>query len=220
MNSKQYVIGSVACQFLKPTVFLVIKMDSLKLSQSALKFLGVCAVKESAPLWIKARNQLFYALMVLMHIINSILSGLYFIMYVTVDYDGGLYALLSATVLICNLHTLGTLRYNSDKMRMIFLTLKSIYRESKNEEFLNEMIIKNKNQVNIQLFILDENSDAFQSSSYAQRIGSKIALVFIKIYGPLYPTVLTSIPIIELTQCYFQDHLTNPKCLHIPYRYV
>lgn len=105
-------------------------MDPLKINHSVLKFVGVCAVKESTSFSIKIRNQLFYGLMVVMHIINTVLSGLYFVKFVSSDYNGAMYGFLSATVLICNLHTLITLRLHSKEMRKIFSTLKSVHRES------------------------------------------------------------------------------------------
>lgn len=106
-------------------------MEPLAVNHAVLKFIGVCAVSQSTPKLINIRNQLFYTIMVVMHIINTILSGLYFTTYVREDYTGALYGFLSATVLLCNLHTLATLRYHSTKMRTIFATLEIIYKESK-----------------------------------------------------------------------------------------
>lgn len=105
-------------------------MDPLKINQSTLKFFGICAVKESTSFSIKIRNQLRYGLSVLMHFINTVISGLYFVKFVSSDYDGAMYGFLSATVLICNLHSLITLRLHSMEMRKIFSTLKSVHRES------------------------------------------------------------------------------------------
>lgn len=106
-------------------------MDHLELNQSVLTFVGVCAVGESVSPSERIRILLFYALMVVMHIINIIVSSLYFFYYISVDYDGGIYGFLAATVLICLLFILINLRYHSVKFRMIFSTLKTIQRNGK-----------------------------------------------------------------------------------------
>lgn len=114
-------------------------MDPLKLSQLALEILGVCAFNKDASFWRKIRDNLFYGWMVVMHLINILLSGLYFVKNLTNEFDGGFNVLLSATALVCNLHTLGTLRYKSEKIRMIFTILKTINRESKFEASIKDL---------------------------------------------------------------------------------
>lgn len=63
-------------------------------------------------------------------------------------------------------------------------------------------------------------SKAFDQSSYAYQIGSMITIIFVNIYTPAYLAIMIFILIFEVLNCYFYDHLTDVKCLHIPYHYV
>lgn len=103
-------------------------MNALKLNQSVLTYVGVCAVEENATLQKRIWTLLFYGLMILMNLINIVVCGLYFIKYISIDYDGGIYAILAVTVLLCLLYVLFSLRYHSKKLRTIFETLDEINR--------------------------------------------------------------------------------------------
>lgn len=105
-------------------------MNPLKLNQSVLTFVGVCAVRVNTPLSNRIRILLFHALMYLMYSINFVASSLYFIKYISVDYDGAIYAFLEATVLLSLLYTLANLRYHSKKLRKIFETIYAIHKKS------------------------------------------------------------------------------------------
>lgn len=192
------------------------KMDPITVNHTVLKFVGVCDVEETKPSSIKLRNQLFYTLMVVMHTINTTATLLYFILYMSVDYNGGIYGLLSVTVLICNLHTLITLRLHSNEMKTVFSTLRTIRRESKSNQN------KIKQYYILIHYVLDVNSDAFHSGSYAYQVGSNVTNLFVKIYGPVYFAIIIFISATDLTQCYLQNQLfvDHPTCVHIPYKYV
>ena len=121
-------------------------MNPLKLNQIVLTFVGVCAVEENTPNSKRIRISLFYALMVVMHVINIAACSLYFIKYISIDYDGAIYAFLAATVLCCLLYILINLRYHSAKLRFIFSTLHEI-RNNGTASYLNKItankLIKN-----------------------------------------------------------------------------
>lgn len=102
-------------------------MNPLKLNQVVLMFVGVCAAEENTRNSTRIQISLFYALMVVMHVINIAACSLYFIKYISIDYDGAIYAFLAATVLCCLLYILINLRYHSEKLRFIFSTLHEIY---------------------------------------------------------------------------------------------
>lgn len=91
-------------------------MDALKINHSILKFVAVCDVKESTSFAIKLRNQLFYYLVAVMHLINAVISGLYPIIYFSLDYSGSMYGFLATAVSLCNFYMLVTLRYHSKQM--------------------------------------------------------------------------------------------------------
>lgn len=103
-------------------------MTPLKLNQTVLTFVGVCAVKEKTSVSKRIRIMLFYILMIAMHLINIAACALYFIKYLSTDYDGAIYGFLAATVLMCLLYILIELRYHSHKLREIFATLRSIHK--------------------------------------------------------------------------------------------
>lgn len=65
------------------------------------------------------------------YIINITACSLYFIKYISIDYAGGIYGLLATIALLCLLYILITLRYHSDKLRLIFSALDTIHREDK-----------------------------------------------------------------------------------------
>lgn len=106
-------------------------MNPLKLNQFVLTSVGVCADEESAPAAKRIRNQICYLLMVVMQVINITATSLYFIKFVSTDYDGAIYGLLAATVLTAMLYILITLRYHSKQLRSIFSTIDVIYKECK-----------------------------------------------------------------------------------------
>lgn len=106
-------------------------MDALKLNQAVLTFIGVCATDANTALRKKIQFSLFYALMLLMYFLNIIACGLYFIKYISTDYDNGIYALLAVVVLVTLLYILIDLRYHSLKLRQIFETLYAIYERGK-----------------------------------------------------------------------------------------
>lgn len=106
-------------------------MNPLKLNQSVLTLIGVCAVEENTASSKKIRNIFVYILMVVMQIINITATSLYFIKYISTDYDGAIYGLLAATVLTAMLYILITLRYHSKKLLAIFSTLDDMYKECK-----------------------------------------------------------------------------------------
>lgn len=107
------------------------KMNPLRLNQSVSEIVVVSPIKESTLSLKKLKTLLFYVLMIVMRIINTIFSGLNFVVYVKINCVEGLYGLLLASTLICNFHTLITLRYYFTKLWMIFSTLNDIYRECK-----------------------------------------------------------------------------------------
>lgn len=106
-------------------------MNPLKLNQSVLTLVGVCASNQHTTVINQIRNLFFYGLMVVMHLINIAACGLYVVKYVSSDYNGAIYGLLATTVLICSEYTLIVLRYHYKKLRTIFATLNAIYQECK-----------------------------------------------------------------------------------------
>lgn len=110
---------------------IIAKMNPLKLNQSFLTLIGLCAPDEKTSMPKRIRNISIYAVTFVMHIINSIATSLYFIRYISIDYDGAIYGLLAATVLICLIYILVNLRYHYDKLLSVFSTLDAIYRKCK-----------------------------------------------------------------------------------------
>lgn len=106
-------------------------MNSLKLNQSVLTLIGVCADEKNTPSRKKIRNRLIYAILLTMKMINFTANSLYFVKYVSTDYDEAIYGLLSATSVFAMFYILVTLRYHSEKLRSIFSTLDIIYKERK-----------------------------------------------------------------------------------------
>lgn len=106
-------------------------MNPLKLNQFLLTLIGVCAIEENTASSKKIRSIFVYTLLVVMHIINITATSLYFIKYISTDYDGAIYGLLAATVLSAMLYILITLRYHSEELLSIFSTLDEIYEECK-----------------------------------------------------------------------------------------
>lgn len=195
-------------------------MNPLEKNHSVLKFIGACDVDEATPKILKLKNQFSFSLLVIMHIINITATSLYFLLYMSIDYNGGIYGLLAATVLSCNLHTLVTLRLHSKEIRMVFSTFRTL--RQKSTPPTNQ---SNGKLRKIQFFsrnISDLNSEAFKSNSYAYQVGSRITKIFITIYAPLYFGMILFIGVAKLTNCYLQGQLSeeHPTCLDIPYRYV
>ena len=106
-------------------------MNPLKLNQFVLTSVGVCADEENAPAAKRIRNKFFYLILVVMQAINITATSLYFIKFVSIDYDGAIYGLLAATVLSAMLYILITLRFHSKQLRSIFSKLDAIYKERK-----------------------------------------------------------------------------------------
>lgn len=102
-------------------------MTPLKLNQTVLTMIGVCAVEENTPAPKRIRIKLFYTLIIVMHLINITACSLY-LKYISIDYDGAIYAFLASIVLLCLLHILINLRYHAEKLRMIFSMLHAIHK--------------------------------------------------------------------------------------------
>lgn len=207
-------------------------MNPIKLNESALTLVGVCAANKDATSAQQTRNTLIYTLMIVMHIINITATSLFFIKFITIDYNGALYGLLAATVLICMLYILVTLRYHRNQMRAIFSTLDSIYQNSKaliifhliNKNFAVEWVLPKILDVTIKRthspLFADRNSKAFEDSSYSNRIGRFVSIFCIQIYPPAFFIMSVAVTSIDVGHCYFHDGLTNVTCLQKPYRYV
>lgn len=186
-------------------------MDSLKLNQSVLTFIGVCAVEENTPLRKRIRIFCVYTLLFLMNLINTVVCSLYFFKYITIDYDGGIYAFLASTVLLCLLYVLIILRHHSGKLRKIFVTLNEINHGSK----ITWKVSKIKNFIE-NYFALG----SFKVSPYASRVSKWISFVFIQLYSLGFFVMSFAVTSLDVMRCYFHDGLTNPKCLLVPYKYV
>lgn len=107
-------------------------MDPLQLNRSILNLMGVCADEEDTPMLIRIRNILFYSLMLIMDILNIAACSLYFIKYISTDYDGAIYGLLATTALTCLLYILVTLRFHREEIRKVFSTLQAIHDKCEN----------------------------------------------------------------------------------------
>lgn len=200
-------------------------MTPLKLNQFVLTLIGVCAEKKTAPITKKIVNLFVYALLIVMTTINTTATTLYFVLYVSTDYDGAIYGLLAATVLISMIYMLITLRIHSKKLRSIFSTLDVIYRECK----ICRKIFKNKNEINLKIYSqivshcpqsLDGNTKPFSESSYANQIAKKVSFLFIIFYPPGFFIMSVIATSVDVLRCYFRDGLTDVGCLFRPYRYV
>lgn len=106
-------------------------MNPLKLNQAILTMVGVCAAEKGIGSLLKIRNLFIYGLLCIMTAINSTTTSLFFIKYISTDYEGAIYALLAATVLICQLFILFNLRLYSEQMKTIFSILSEINEKCK-----------------------------------------------------------------------------------------
>lgn len=57
-------------------------------------------------------------------------------------------------------------------------------------------------------------------TSYANRIARKVSFLCIYLYTPGFFIMSVSVTALDVSRCYFQDGLSDVKCLLIPYRYV
>lgn len=106
-------------------------MNPVKLNQSVLTLVGVCASEENTRLAKKIRNAFIHALLCIITGINTTTTSIYVIKYMSVDYSGAIYGLLATTAVSCQLFILLSLRYHSKKLRTIFSTLNDINDECK-----------------------------------------------------------------------------------------
>lgn len=118
-------------------------MNPLKLNQSILTLVGVCADQKGIGLLRKIKNLFLYGLILAMTILNSTATSLYFIKYVSTDYEGAIYGLLAATVLICQVFILINLRFHSEQLRTIFTTIYEINHECKTTSNQETLLIVN-----------------------------------------------------------------------------
>lgn len=134
-------------------------MNPLRLNHSVLSLIGVCAPDKNTPVKIKIRNLLFYALMLVMQIINTAACSLYVVKYMSIDYNGAIYGLLATTVLICLEYTLIALRFHYKKLRTIFSTLHAAYQKCKcfEEKAKEKIVIKIKNFVHLPIQTKGQN---------------------------------------------------------------
>lgn len=105
-------------------------MSPLELNKKILTFIGICAVEENAPFSKKIRVNLFFALMLLMNSVNTVVCSLYFVKYISIDYEGAIYGFLAGSCLVCLLYVLISLRSHSKKLRQIFEKLDEINQQS------------------------------------------------------------------------------------------
>lgn len=106
-------------------------MNPLKLNQSVLTLVGVCACDKNTPMAKQIRNLFIYALLIGMHTINIAAYGSYFVKFISIDYNGAVYGLLATTDIICSEYTLIALRYHYKKLRTIFAMLNATYQKCK-----------------------------------------------------------------------------------------
>lgn len=101
-------------------------MSPLKYIQLTLTLIGVCATNDDVGSVRKCLNMIVYSILIGMHLLNLCPTSLYFIKYVSVDYEGGIFALMETTVVFCNVWTLMSSFWSRDKIRDTFATFESI----------------------------------------------------------------------------------------------
>lgn len=101
-------------------------MNPIKLNQSVLTTVGVCAAEKGIGSSQKKRNLFIHGLLCVMTAINSTTTTLYFVTFMSTDYEGAIYALLAATAVISQLFILINLRIYSERLRMIFSVVSEI----------------------------------------------------------------------------------------------
>lgn len=190
-------------------------MQALKFVQSVLTVIGVCANEPSTSSTRKLFSTFVYFLITGMHTIDSIATTFYFVKNTSTDYTGGIFALMAATVLFCEIWTMISLHWFRFTILNVFDTLKSIQEQS---EFHLKVLFYFCEFIQL-IFPTDSIAEHFQMNSFANRFGKKISTFYVKYYVPGYSVLVTSAAIYNYGYCYFYDNL-NTTCLLTPYKYV
>lgn len=189
-------------------------MEPLKYVKSVLITIGICATDNVGP-FRKLLHEIIYLLITVMHLLNAYATTHYFLKYISVDYQGGLYALLAATVLYCGAYMLITLHAYRYVIQNSFATIEAIQRQSKSFHLpcfalpLDGVIL---------FRFTDWNTKTFRDDSFANRAGRRITTFFITYYGPGYFIVFTIAALYNYSYCYAYDNI-DINCLIMPYKY-
>lgn len=103
-------------------------MQPLKFVKSVLTVLGVCAPEAGISRRRRLMNGTVYTIITGMHFLNTLASLLYFVNHISVNYEGGIYALMASNIVFAEFWSLLTLYYFRNDLLDAFNTFENIER--------------------------------------------------------------------------------------------